>query len=403
MPTLVQINVALNKGSTGKITEGIALAAKSRGWECHIVHGERYQNPSAFNSIQVSSKLEERLHYAESLFFDRQGLGSRFATKRLIIKLKQIKPDVVHLHNIHGCYINYRILFEYLNAHNIPVIWTMHDCWSFTGHCAYFDRIGCEKWFTGCMICPQKGAFPKSIGFDRSSQNYALKKSLYAGKQNMLMVPVSEWLGDLVGRSFLKDVPRCIINNGIDLNIFKPTKSDIREKYGIGNKFIVLGVADGYGDRKGLNEFVELSNILGKDYQIIMVGVEESELSLIPSRIIAKTRTNSQQELVNLYSVADVYINPTYEDNFPTTNIEALACGTPIITYKTGGSPEAVDASTGIVVEQGDIKGLVEAIQQMKDYPISSVVCRQRAEECFNQDTCFANYVDKYESIIKNI
>ena len=239
MPTLVQINTTLNQGSTGRIAEGIAQCAKRYGWNCYMVNGERYRNPSQFPSYMVSSKLEERLHYVISLLFDAQGLGSICATKKLIKKLRELKPNVIHLHNLHGCYVNYKLLFEYINAENIPVVWTLHDCWSFTGHCVYFDQVGCDRWKSLCHDCPQKQTYPKSLWIDNSIHNYNLKKELFTATKSLTIVPASEWLGDLVRQSFLKEKVVHVIHNGIDINLFKPTQSNIREKYKIGNKIIL--------------------------------------------------------------------------------------------------------------------------------------------------------------------
>lgn len=402
MPTLVQINVSRNWGSTGKIAEGIALVAHEHGWKCYTVHGQRYQSFSKFPSFQVSNRLEELWHYTQSLFFDKQGQGSACATKRLVKKLSTIKPDIIHLHVIHGCYLNYLVLFDYIKKNEIPVVWTFHDCWAFTGHCTYFDRIGCDKWRSKCFDCPQIHEYPKSI-VDCSKRNFYLKKATYSKGVNLIIVPVSEWLGGLVTKSFLGAYPIQVIHNGIDLRKYKVSGANIRVKYGIDStKHIVLGVANGYGRRKGLSDFVRLSETLPKDFQVVMVGVLPDEKKKIPDTIVSIGRTDNQQELIDLYSSADVFVNPTYEDNFPTTNLEALACGTPVITYNTGGSPEAIDKYTGKVIARGDVDALRQAVVEFVSAGKTSYsyVCRLRATKCFDQKKRFYEYVKLYMDIL---
>ena len=400
MPKLLQINVALNNGSTGKIAEGIASVARKNGWETYIVHGSRYINNTEDNAIQVASGVVDKLHYAKSLFLDGQGLGSTYATKRLVKRLKEIKPDVIHLHVIHGSFINYKVLFEYIEENDIPVVWTLHDCWNFTGHCTYFDKVGCDRWKTECHDCPQKGCYPKSIGLDMSKRNYALKRQIFTSVDKMVLVPVSNWLAGLVKESFLKGYECKVIHNGIDLSRFKPTPSSSKDT---SRKYSILGVASDWEPRKGLDDFLKLREELSMDeYHITLVGLTPKQVEALPEGITGITRTTSIEEMVQLYSDADVFVNPTYEDNYPTTNLEAIACGTPVITYKTGGSPEAIDSSTGVVIPQGDIEGLVETIKDLKENPLSANDCRMRAEEKFDKDRAFEKYVKLYNSLINN-
>lgn len=398
MKKIIQINVAQNCGSTGRIAEQIGTCAIKYGWEAHIAHGSRYVNPTQLNSFQISSKLEEYIHYGVfSTLLGRAGHGSIIGTNRFVEYLKEIKPDIVHLHNIHGHFVNYEILLSYLAEQDIPTVWTLHDCWPLTGHCAYFDSVDCQKWKTRCHDCELRKEFPKSLFFDTSSSEHANKTKLINDIPNLTFVPVSHWLGGIVRDSMIGKGRRIeVIHNGIDLGVFRPVGNKSRE----GGKFKILGVADGYDVRKGLNEFNKLVDILGKDYEITMVGLQRNELEKVSSQIIGMERTSNVEELVKLYNEADVYLNPTYSDNFPTTNIEALACGTPVITYKTGGSPEAVNSKTGIVIDQGDIQGLALAIRKMKENPLSSLDCRNRAEQLYDKDTCFEKYIDLYNKVL---
>lgn len=401
MKKLVEINVACNSGSTGRIAEQIGLLASRHGWLVYIAHGTRYVSSSGLNTIRIGSQWEERIHWLKSFFFDDHGLGSKRGTRELIRKLELIQPDVIHLHNVHGYFINYKLLFEYLALKRIPIVWTLHDCWPFTGHCTYFDRIGCEKWKDRCGGCPQINTYPKSL-IDRSFKNYILKKSSFTRASNMTLVPVSDWLHGLVQKSFLSRFPIRTIHNGIDLERFRPSGSIFRKSFSLEGKFVVLGVADGYGQRKGLMDFNTLSDQLGKEIIVVMVGLSEDDRMRISPRILGMGRTSSQRELIGIYSSADVYINPTYEDNFPTTNIEALACGTPVITYNTGGSPEAIDEDTGIVIEKGDIKGLIQAIETVrtKGKRFYTQACRNRAIQLFDKDKRFEDYLKLYDEVI---
>lgn len=401
MPTLLQINVTLNSGSTGRIAEQIAQKASESGWNCYHAHGGRYIGRSSFPSIQVSTKIDNFIHAFEGEYLGLHGLGSAFSTKRFVKKIHEINPDIIHLHNIHGYFLNYKILFEYLAESKIPVVWTLHDCWSFTGHCTHFDNAGCNKWKTECGECPLQMAQYKSRFIDRSRKNYLLKKQLYSNLTNVTIVPVSHWLENLVEQSILKRFLIRVIQNGIDLNVFKPTENKIRERFHIPeDKIMVLGVLGSGFDEKGKDEFVELSR--QNDLQIVLVGLTDNDKKGLPDTIIQLGRTSSQAELAEFYSAADVMLNPTYNDTFPTINIEALACGTPVVTYKTGGSPEILDENTGIIVEKGDVNGLKQALGTIRNLGKSaySESCRNRAEMYFNKDDRYEDYVKLYEILI---
>jgi len=403
MPKLVQINATCNWGSTGRIAEQIGLLAKRSGWNCYIVHGARYVNNSDLNAIPVGTKKDDFLHALKSKLLGGHGLGSKCATKRLVKKLREIKPDIVHLHNIHGYYINYLILFKYLSEADIPVVWTLHDCWSMTGHCTHFDKIGCERWKTGCYSCPQKEAQYGTILINNCKRNWVLKKRCFSSIRNLTMVPVSKWMEKIVEQSYLKNAKIHIINNGIDLNVFHPVKTDLRKRLRISeDKTVILGIASDWDEEKGLTELIKLSS--NPAYQVILIGFTSEQAKNIPSDMIAIQHTSNQQELVEYYSIADMLVNPTYNDTFPTVNIESLACGTPVVTYRTGGSPEIISLETGIVVNRGDYDALVEAIVTCcingKEY--YSDACIERATKNFNKDERFKDYILLYESLLKN-
>lgn len=400
---VLQINVTANSGSTGKIAEQIGRLVMAEGWQSMIAYG-RYANPSESNLIRIGTKFDIIEHGIESRLFDNHGLASRQATRQFIQKVEEIKPDIIHLHNIHGYYINYQLLFDYLSKLETPIVWTLHDCWSFTGHCAYFDFAKCEKWRNGCCApCPCKKKYPTTLIADRSKENWETKQQCFTSIKNMTLVPVSNWLGDLTRQSFLNQYHIRVIHNGIDLNNFQPTEDvkAIKAKNGITGKYTILGVANIWEERKGFADFIRLRKVLPQEYNIVLVGVSKKQKTILPTGIIGIERTQDQKELAQLYSEANVLVNPTYEDNYPTTNLEAMACGTPVITYKTGGSPESLSKDTGLVVEQGDINGLVSAIHEVcengKEYYTEK--CRTWAEEHFDMHQCFESYIQLYKEI----
>ena len=253
---LLQINAALNRGSTGRIAEQIASLARGRGWDTYMIHGARYVNRSDMQTLQTVTSLGEKVHAVKSMLFDAHGLGSTLATKRIVREIEGINPDIIHLHNIHGYYLNYKVLFGYLRTVDIPVVWTLHDCWTMTGHCAHFDVIGCERWKTECYNCPLKRDYPKSLLLERSKRNYNLKKQLFTSVKNMTIVPVSRWLGEIVKESYLGCYPCNVINNGVDIQLFSPIENNLRTQLNIGDRTVLLGVATAWKDDKGLQEFI---------------------------------------------------------------------------------------------------------------------------------------------------
>lgn len=376
--------------STGKIAEDISKVANRHGWETYTAWG-RFAKSSVSTQIRIGSKMDSYMHYAAHRLFDCEGLMSKGATRELIKQIEQIKPDVIHLHNIHDHYLNYPILFEYLGKADIPVVWTQHDCWSFTGGCMYFDLLNCYGWKSGCVNCPEK----RALFANNAVKQFQNKQELLAQINSLTFVPVSEWLAGLMRNSVQGHRNITTIHNGIDLNVFKPGQKTSSAKFNI------LGVAAVWHKRKGFDDFIKLRELLPEDYNITLVGLSPEQVKKLPVGIKGITRTSNLDEMVQLYSDTDVFVNPTYSDNFPTTNIEALACGTPVITYNTGGSPEAVDSKTGVVIEQGNINALADTIMNMRDYPLSSEDCRKRAEEKFDKEHCFEEYIDLYNKLLK--
>lgn len=400
MPKLLIINVALNWGSTGRIAEQVGSLAKDNGWNVMIAHGARYQNPTQFSHYQVSSSFEEKMHWGISQFWDGQGRGSWFATKRLLKEIDAFQPDVVHMHVIHGYYINYGLIMNYFKEKNIPVVWTLHDCWAFTGHCAYFTAANCEKWKTQCGQCPIPHDFPNTY-LDRSKANYNRKKQVYGDMQNLVLAPVSQWLGDLVKESFLGKHEIQVVYNGIDVDVFKPSVSNFKKKLGIEGKYLLLGVAQGFDERKGLKDFFKLSEMLPEGYQVVLLGAMEEEIAIAPKSVIALPKTESLQELVEAYSAADVLLSLSYEETFGLTPVEAMACGTPAIVYNNTAQPEHITPETGFVVENGDLDTLVTRIKTLCENGKAnySEACRERAVNVYNKDNCYNMYITIFDKL----
>lgn len=394
MPKLLQINECLNF-STGKIAQQIGESAITKGWESWIAFSSRQDEvPSKSHILKVGGRLNAYIHFLENKLFDREGLSSRCATQNLIKQIEEISPDIVHLHNIHDHYLNYKIMFEYLNKTTIKVVWTFHDCWAFTGHCFHFVTKNCNRWKNVCHDCPLKTEYPKTI-LDRSRENFLLKKSLFQNCKNLTIVSCSEWMEDFVRESFLKDKKILTIHNGIDLKTFKPSVTKSCD-----GKFRILAVSGVWNKEKGLYDVFDLRKKLPPEYEITIVGLTLDQMQSLPKGIRGIKKTQNAQELADLYSESDVLINPTYADTFPTVNLEALACGTPVITYKTGGSPEAIDEKTGVVITQGNIDALAHTIISMKNKPLSSSDCRKKAEALFDKNKCFEQYIDLYNDLL---
>lgn len=395
---VVQINTFPYK-ATGSIMMSIHKMLLENGQDSYVVWG-RGRKPINDREITIQDDIGIKFHGLYTRITDKTGFASWNATKHLIAKLDTIKPDIIHLHNLHGYYINLNILFSYIKANHIKVVWTLHDCWAFTGHCAFFDMVGCQKWKTGCNHCEQKETYPASKFCDSSRWNWEKKRNLFQGLDAELVTP-SKWLADIVSQSFLKKYPIRIIYNGIDLNrYYRRINSNILTKYHLDNRPIVLGVASEWTERKGLKDIVELSNRMS-GIQFVVVGLSNKQLLSLPKSIIGIKRTESVDELCDLYSASTVFFNPTYEDNFPTTNIEALACGTPIVTYDTGGSSEIITQFSnyekkglGRIIEKKDNK-TVDYLVVEKSIQELVVMAKENRKEIVNNCCTAARYYEK--------
>lgn len=358
------INSVYGIGSTGKIIHKKCHELIEQGDICIAAYGREAIIDNDVKMIKIGNKRDYMIHAGISRLFDCQGFLSVNATKKFLNEIEKVMPDVIWLHNIHGYYINIKLLFEWLKKHpNIKVLWTLHDCWAFTGHCSHFTLAKCDRWKLGCFSCPQKKEYPKSILFDRSKQNYKLKKYIFTGVKNLSVISPSRWLAELVKKSFFNEYSVEVQHNTIDLTIFKPTQSSFRRNYNLENKKIVLGVASNFEETKGFNDMLMLRERLDSSFEIVLVGLTEKQISQLPEGITGLKRTKNQTELAGIYTTADVFVNPTHQDNFPTVNLEARACGTTAITYNVGGSPEGV--ASNCVVQEDNIDALVQKIKSV--------------------------------------
>lgn len=406
MPKLIQINVTANSGSTGRIAEQINHLAQQRGWSTFLAYGRDMQ-PCESQLIHVGNNWQVKEHFIESEIFDNDGLASRIATRKFIREIVEIKPDVIHLHNIHGHWLNYKILFEYLNTHDIPIVWTTHDPWPFTG-CGHFSLLNCYRWRDGGCTngCPRKkGRLLKRL-FEKTEKQFIQKRDLLLSNKNLTIVPNSRWMEDIVRQSFLKNNNIVTILNGIDIDLFKPYENkDILRKYGIDGCQYVVGVASVWYKNKGIDDYKKLALRLGERIKVVMVGGGLDSTELAKYGVIVVPRTENVNELTAIYTGAEVVLNLSYQESFGLTSVEGYGCGRPTVVFNCTASPELVEGGkTGRVVELGDIDGLVRAIDELVlvNQQELSKECRQRAVEFYDKNKKYIQYVELYESLLKN-
>jgi Glycosyltransferase len=400
---ILQINISYKFGSTGKIMSDLNDVICKSGNNSYMLCG--YSNEAAPNLyiMRKGSILKaSRKDILISRLSGTMGYHYKKSTLKAIEWIDTIKPDVIHLHNIHGDWINVKILFEYIRKKQIPVVWTLHDCWSFTGRCSHFELFRCEKWKTGCFKCKNRKVYPITYFFDKSKSMWKDKKKWFTSVKKMTIVTPSKWLANYVRQSFLKDYPIKVINNGINTQVYRPQTTCNRYYQGFEGKHIILGVANSWTARKGYYDFIKLDGMIDHNmYQIVLVGLNSRQLKLIPNSIKGIARTENEQELIELYSGATVFVNPTYQDNYPTTNLEAQACGTPCITYRTGGSPESISDGIGCICEQGNTKQLLESIIKTCRQSYDSVELQNYAKEHFDKCRKYEKYIECYHSLVE--
>lgn len=400
---ILQINTVCGYGSTGRIATDIDFEIKKNGWESKIAFA-RYEAPQGVETIKIGNKIDFYFHVAITRAFDKHCYGSKRATKALIKEIMDYDPDIIHLHNLHGYYLNLEILFDYLKSANKKIVWTLHDCWPMSGHCAYFDFIQCEKWKTQCFKCPQKSAYPASKLIDNSACNYETKKNIFRSIKDINIVTPSNWLKTVVEQSFLFEHKVQVIYNGVDSEIFKPTNTVLNRLGDINleGKFVLLGVASLWEERKGLNDFIELSKIIDEDIKIILVGLSNQQLENLPPNVIGVRRTRDIRELAQLYNRADIFVNPSSEETFGMVTVEAMACGTPVIVYNATASPELVEIGCGEVVVKNDVQGIHEAVKKIraKGKGSYSSTCRKTVIEKYDKNKQVKKYIELYRNLI---
>ena len=397
---VLMINSVCGIRSTGRICTDLSDVLKLHGHECRIIYG-RESVPEQYSNIayRIGSEWNIKTNGLLSRLFDNEGFNAKKQTTQLVSFIEEYKPGIIHLHNLHGYYINIQILFNYLARINIPVVWTMHDCWPVTGHCTYFSTINCQKWKTGCHHCDKVSSYPRSFIIDASRQNWLKKKKLFLSLQKLHIVTPSKWLAEIMRNSFFYQFPISVIPNGIDLEKFKPTYSEFRKKRHLENKKIVLGAATAWGDNKGLSEFIQLQDELGEDYQVVLVGVTNKILKKLPKRIIGIDRTNNVNDLAGLYSTADVFLNAGKQETMGLTTVEAMACGTPVVASNLTAVPEVVDEKGGVVIEDYSVKTMAEKIRQ-----VVSSEYRYTRETAYRYEKRqqYEKYITLYESLTEN-
>lgn len=359
------INSVAGVGSTGRIAAEKCRELMAQGHECLLAYGREAANCDDIPTIQIGTPLDFQLHGVRNRLLDDHGFGSKAATRRFLQQVKQYDPDVIWLHNVHGYYLHIGLLFAYLRSCGKKILWTLHDCWSFTGHCAYFDFAGCGRWKTGCHDCPQKGSYPASVLRDNSRRNYEAKKTLFTGIPDVTLTVPSHWLAGRVKESFLKDYPVEVVYNTINTEVFKPTPSDFRREHDLEDKKMILGVANVWDERKGMKDFIALEKLLDDSYRIVLVGLSKEQIESLPGGILGLPRTNSMRQLAEIYTAADVYVNPSVEETFGMTAMEARCCGTEAIVYQDTACEEIVDQFGGIAVPRG-AEHLHAAIRQLE-------------------------------------
>lgn len=395
---VLQINSVCGIKSTGRIATDLYRALKENGHDCIVAYGRAAaKNIDPADAIKIGSQNEVMRHALLARLTDKAGFYSKRGTRALIQTIEAYQPDIVQLHNLHGYYINIEQLFRYLSGANLPVVWTLHDCWAFTGHCAYYDYAACTAWKTACHDCPQKKEYPTSLFSDRSRSNYQKKKELFNLVDRLTLVAISDWIAYQAKASFLKHKKIVTIRNGIDLNRFHPTPSDFKKRHQIQDKKMLLGVASVWDRRKGFDTFLELSKRLSDEEILVMVGLTDEQIRALPGNIIGIKKTDSEAELAEIYTAADVFVNPTMEEGLGLVNLEAQACGTPVITYDTGGSPECVSEQSGLVVPKKDIDALLSGIRTM-DFSEENILAHAGG---FDKKKKYQEYMDVYKDCLR--
>jgi len=399
---VLMVNTVSGYGSTGSICTDIASVLNKQGHECYIAYG---QGTTTYpKSFKIGIVIENHLHNIGSRATGKQGYFTKKGTHKLVEFIKEYNPDIIHLHNLHGNYLNLKILFEYLIDVQKSVVWTLHDCWAFTGKCAHYTDVQCYKWQTQCNKCPQVKKYPPSLFFDRSRIMFEDKKKWFTALKKLTIIPVSHWLEGEVKKSFFKNNTIVPIYNWVDHSIFKPCNDNIKDQYGIdAKKFIILGVSASWSaSNNRLKDFIALSKLITGDMQIVLVG-QAANKNDIPPSIIHIPYVNGKEALAKIYSNANVYVHVSTEDTFGKVIAEALSCGTPAIVYNATACPEIIGEGCGYVVEKRNVKQLMEVMYKIKANTKAqySEFCRKRVVENFDYTTNINETISIYKEKLK--
>lgn len=403
MPTLLQFNVYANCASTGRLAEDLGDVALSAGWKSYVAYGREY-HPSHSELIKVGSAFDIYTHVLKSRLLDRHGFGSKYATKKLVEQIEEIKPDVIQFQNVHGYFLNLPVILRYISEKDIPLIWSLHDCWSMTGHCSHFALKGCEKWKTLCERCPSIHDYPSSWFIDSSKRNYQEKKRLVEAIPRLTIVSGSEWLANIARQSYFKNRDIRVIPDGIDTDIFSPKKDayELRKQYGFEGKFVIMASGTTWLPFKGLHDFAKLRAVLSDDYSIVLVGMQQKDIDALPEGLIGIPRTKTPHELARWYSMADCVMSLSRLESFGLTPVEGFACGTPAIVYNCTSTPELITPETGFVAEVGNIQDVAEKVGRLYEIGKGKYTkrCREIALEKYDRNVCFNEYLKLYSSLI---
>ncbi|MBE5756526.1 MAG: glycosyltransferase [Clostridiales bacterium] len=390
------INTVYGRGSTGRIVAELGEKLVSEGDDFAVAYG-RGKKVKGENVYFIGNKITYYWHALLSRFTDRAGFYSKFATKRLIKFIKKYNPDVIHLHNLHGYYLNIKILFDFIkDEFNGKVVWTLHDCWAFTGHCTHFSFIKCDKWKSGCFNCDGKKSYPSSIFKDNSKKNYLQKKEIFSNVKNMTIVTVSDWLKEEVNNSFLNQYEVVRVYNGIDCNKFAPVEENVKEKLKIQDKKMILLVSDGFDERKGFNTFLSVASIAPENWHFIIVGVNKEQIKILPKNATGFERIWNQKELIEFYSSADVFFNPSVEETFGLVTAEAMACNTPAVVMNSTACPELIVSN-----DAGEVVDLSAMPEEIITILSKNMLKKGNQKQYIERDFSIEKYLQGYLEIYK--
>ncbi len=394
---IAQINTC-SYGSTGGIAKKIHAELSEQGHESLFAYG--FGPDVNHKSVKISNKVSGLVHKVISEFIGLHGYASVISTIKLVKKLKKFKPDIIHLHNLHGGYINLKILFDYIKKENIKTVITLHDCWLFTGKCYHYYEARCDKYLHNCGNCPQLSMYPKSKFFDFTTKMLNDKKNLFKGIKNLHIVTVSQWLKEQAQATFLGRFPISVVSNGVN-DVFRVTNSteqtEVTDK--IKGKFVILSVASVWDEHKGMKDIEDLSLRLADDEVILVVGKITNKKPL-PDNIITIDRTENIEKLVEIYNAADVYVSMSTEETFGLTIAEALCCGVPAIVYNATACREMVEnGKNGYVAQPHNIEQVYEYIQNIK---ADSFTC-ERMSVFFKEKYSGKKMIEGYFNVYANL